>query len=101
MLPLRNSLLLQGTFLIAGTHLLILMSIVYDPAVYFTTDEMHQKGVHVDVPTIVETPEVHILGRSSSSIADQRMFNDCRRESLAGFNETISTEAGIPITYIW
>jgi len=50
------------------------------------------------VATIVETPEVHILGKSSSSLEDQRMFTDCRRDSLSDFSEIIYTEAGIPVT---
>ena len=59
---------------------------------------MSQKGVQIDVATIVETPEVHILGKSSSSLEDQRMFTDCRRDSLSDFSETIYTEAGISVT---
>jgi len=53
--------------------------------------------VQINVPTIVETPEVHILGKSSSSLEDQRTFTDYRRNSLSDFNETIYTEAGIPV----
>ena len=85
---------------IAGhSHLLVLVSAVYDPAFYFTSTEMSQKGVQIDVPTIVETPEVHILGKSSS-LEDQRMFTDCCRDSLSDFSETIHTSAGIPVNDI-
>ena len=76
---------------IAGhSHILVLL-------LYFTGEEMSQKGVQIDVATIVETPEVHILGKSSSSLEDQRMFTDCRRDSLSDFSEIIYTEAGIPV----
>jgi len=40
---------------IAGhSHILILVSAVYDPAFYFTSEEMSQKGVQINVPTSEE-----------------------------------------------
>ncbi len=83
---------------IAGhSHFLTLVSTVYDSAFYYTPEEMKQKGVDIDIQTIVETPELHILARSGSSLHDQRMFNECRRQSLAKFSSTIYTKEGIPI----
>ena len=39
---------------IAGhPHLLVLVAAVYDPVFYFSPDEMQQKGVDIDVPTVV------------------------------------------------
>ena len=66
---------------IAGhSHLLVLVAAVYDPAFFFTPQEMQLKGVNIDVPTVVEEPQVHIFGRSSSSLDDQSQFIECRRE---------------------
>ena len=50
-------------------HFLVLMSCIYDPAFYYTSEEMKAlKGIDIDVPTLVESPETHILGRSGSSL---------------------------------
>ncbi len=76
---------------------MMLISTVYDSAFYYTSEEIKQKGVDIDVQTIVEMPEIHILARSGSSLHDQRMFNECRRQSLTKFSSTIYTQKGIPI----
>lgn len=81
---------------IAGhSHFLTMVSPVYDPGFYFTSQEMKQKGIVIDVPTVVESPEVHIIARSNSSLHDQRMFNDSRRKSILDFNDTIFNSSGI------
>ena len=83
---------------IAGhSHLLVLVAAVYDPAFFFTPEEMQLKGVNIDVPTVVEEPQVHIFGRSSSSLDDQSQFIECRRECLLQMGEVLHTKAGIPI----
>ncbi len=82
---------------IAGhSHLLVLVSGIYDPAFYLTTEEMlHMTGRSIDVQTVVETPEIHILGRSSSSLCDQRMFLECRKECLVKLTDQLTTSAGV------
>ena len=56
---------------IAGhSHLLVLVAAVYDPAFYCTPQEMQQKGKNIDVPMIVEEPEIHILSCSCSTLCD-------------------------------
>ena len=61
------------------SHILVLVAAVYDPALYYTPQEMQEKGADIDVPTVVEDPEVHILGRSSSSLSDQLNYIECRK----------------------
>ena len=64
----------------AHGYLLVLVSVIYDPAFYYTTDEMKTlKGVDIDVPATIEKPEVHIFARSSSSTEDQLLFVETRR----------------------
>ena len=70
------------------------MAAVYDPAFYYTPQEMQQKGYNIDVPMVVEDPELHILGRSSSSLCDQLNYIECRKECLAGLAEALITRAG-------
>ena len=84
---------------VAGhSYLLVLVTPIYDEAFYYIPAEVEQKlGVKLDVQAIVEHPEVHIIGRSSSSIADQMLFNKCRQECLRKIDEPIQTQSGIHI----
>jgi len=72
---------------------------VYDPAFYFTSQEMKQKGAEIDIPTvtIVEKPQLHILGSSSSSLEDQTRFIECRKECLLDMDKVLQAQAVIPI----
>lgn len=75
-------------------YLLVLVSVIYDPASY-TTEEMRRlKGVEVDVPSVLDQTEVHILGRSSSSTQDQLMFIETRHESLKDLQEKVYKKNG-------
>lgn len=49
------------------------------------------KGVDIDVHAILGRPEVHILGRSTSSIEDQQMFLETRRACLKQTKESLCT----------
>ena len=73
-----------GTIItIAGHgHLLVLVSCIYDPAFYYTHEELQTRGITLDVESVVEEPEIHILGRSKSSLRDQCMFSECRVDCL-------------------
>ena len=77
---------------IAGhSHLFVLIAVVYDQALYYTSKEMQDKGINIDVPAI-EDPQLHILSRSSSSINDQTQFIESRRECLLELSELLMTE---------
>ena len=60
-----------------------------------TSQEMLEKGENIDVPPVVEDPELHILGRSSSSLWDNLHYIQCRRECLLGLHEGLLSKAGI------
>ena len=82
----------------AHGYLLVLVSVIYDPAFFYTTEEMKNlKGVDVDVPAILDEAEVHILGRSSSSTNDQLMFIETRRECLKEIKEKVCTSNGVEV----
>ena len=70
---------------------------MFDPAFYYTSEEVQDKGVDIDVPAVVEDPQIHILSRSSSSIDDQAQFIESRRECLFGLNQQLITKAGIAV----
>lgn len=79
-------------------YLLVLASFIYDSAFYYTSEEMKAlKGIDIDVPTIVEKPETHIIGRSSSSTQDQLMFIGIPKERLQQMRNTLKTMAGVEI----
>ncbi len=81
----------------AHGHILVLISAMYDPA-FYTPDEMKAiKGVDTDVPAILEAPEIHILGRSTSSTEDQLLFQETRRECLKEVGDRIVTKKGVPV----
>ena len=48
-------------------HLLVLVASIYDEAFYLTTEEMRERGVIMDVPSVVEEPHLYLLARSGSS----------------------------------
>lgn len=79
----------------AHGYLLVLVSVIYDPAFFYTTEEMRRlKGVEIDVPSVLDQTEVHVLGRSSSSTQDQLMFIETRRESLKDLQEKVYKKNG-------
>ena len=55
-------------------------------------------GTNFDVPSLVECPEVHIIGRSTSSIEDQWMFLECRKECIQKMGTKVFTSKGLEIT---
>ena len=82
----------------AHGYLLVLVSVIFDPAFYYTREEMKElKGVDIDVQAVLAQPEVHILGRSTSSIEDQKMFLDTRRECLRQMGERLCTKKGVQV----
>ena len=78
-------------------HFLVLVASIFDPAFYYTIDEVQTLyEADIDVPSVVENPEVHILARSRSTAGDQAMFNETRRECLLELSKELTTETGVP-----
>lgn len=76
-------------------YYLVLVSVIYDEAIFYTSEEMRSlKGIQMNVPAIVEKPEVHIFARSSSSLGDQLMFVEARRECLKEIRQRITAADG-------
>eukprot|EP00731_Ephydatia_muelleri_P009736 Em0005g322a len=92
-----NVLTIENGFTLMGT--LILVSAIYDPALYVTDEEVFRRtGMYVNVQAIVERPELHIIGRSTSSIEDQRKFIECRRQCMQQMGTKLFTSEGLEIT---
>ncbi len=83
---------------IAGQgHFLVLVSCIYDPVFYFTSEEMAEKGTPMDVPAIVEEPEIYLLSRSGSSDVEQALYNQDRFVDVQTLGISIATPDGTPI----
>ena len=84
---------------IAGhSHFLVLVSCIYEPAFYYTSDEAKApKAIDIDVPTTVKMPEVHILGRSTSLLENQAELNITHKECLSDFSVCLTTTSEVQV----
>ena len=72
----------DGSSIANHGHILISMNILYDPAVFFTSAEWKEKyGEDIDIQSIVETPELYIIGRCRSN-DEQLGYIDTRIKCL-------------------
>ena len=55
---------------------------------------MKEKGNIIDVQSVVDAPEIHILGRSTSSLDDQAAYNSCRKDCITDLNHTLNLSTG-------
>ena len=76
-------------------HFLVLVSVIYDTAFYLTQEEV--KDRNIDVQSTIETPEIHILGRSSSSISDQSSFSDIRNQCICELDTPLCLNNGMKV----
>lgn len=84
----------------AHGHLLVTVSAICDRAFLYTSQEMAVKGVHIDVPTVVEQPEIRLLAQSGSSELEQSVFNSHRLSSVQTLGEELSMPNGTQIHYV-
>jgi len=64
-------------------HLLLTVNAVYDEALYYTNNEMKDRGQkNIDVQSLVERPLVYILGRCGSSEVKQLAYINTRKACL-------------------
>ena len=65
-------------------HILFNVHVMYDPAVFYTSDEYREKTGHdVNVQREVEAPELYIMGRCKSN-DEQLAYIETRIECLSG-----------------
>ena len=71
-------------------HLLVLVSCMYDPAIYLTQAEVEQKGLHIDVETLVPTQHHSfriqyqtLVATTVSTSAQQICLTDLRTKLLS------------------
>ena len=84
-------------YLYLHSHILVMVSCLYDPAVFFTDEEYSKSnGVLVNLQAIVEKPFLHILARSPSTY-QQLLYSDKRLADTLNIKKTIQTPDGIQI----
>ena len=63
-------------------HLLMMVAVMYDPAVFYTDDEYKAKyGDNINVQATIEKPHFYLLARCPSS-DQQIMYSDTRMEDI-------------------
>ena len=75
------------------SHILFMISCLY--AVFYTNEKYEAKMKRkVDIQTIIESPEVYIVGRSRSSDGEQLAYVDSRLECLEEISLPLQTREG-------
>ena len=59
-------------------HILLTVNTIYDPAFYYTSQELGDK----DVQEMVEKPQIYLMARSGDTIEDQLLYNDTHLEDI-------------------
>ena len=76
-------------------HLILMVACLYDPALFYTNEEYERETKRkVDVQTIIESHEVYIVPRSSSSDLEQLSYVETRLECLEEISLPLATEEG-------
>ena len=65
-------------------HLLLTVSEIYDPAFYYTSEELHGKNVQ----ELVQKPHIYIMAKCRDTTEDQMLYSETRLEDI---NEQKST----------
>ena len=80
-------------------HLLLMIRVAYDRAVYHTPAEMHDlTGKNVDVQEIVERPAVYLLARASDTVLDKLSYIETRTEDIRELSTKVRSSHGTNIT---
>ena len=79
-------------------HILYLIQCLYDPAYFYTPEEMKARGYgDVDVAEIVERPHLYILGRCESKEVEQLAYVETRQECLDYLPYQVETSDGVKV----
>jgi hypothetical protein len=74
---------------------LVLLVVLYDPAVHLTNDEYNSKtGKTVSVQKIVEKPHLHFIARCGSSEAEQLAYSETRLTCIKELATNLTTPTG-------
>ena len=87
----------HGSILSSHTYLLMMVSIIYDRAVFLTNEEYEQKyHASLDIQSIIEKPQVYLLARCPSN--DQQILHiEEHLQDILNLNLTITSSKHFPI----
>ena len=85
----------DGSSVAGHSTLLMLVGLMYDTAVYKTSEEL--SDIDIDIQSEVEKPEIYILARCKSSTEPQLEYAGVRIQDLREMEKTLEVD-GITIT---
>lgn len=74
-------------------HILLTVNAIYDPAFYFTSEEIGGK----DVQEMVEKPQMYLMARCRHTLEDQLLYSDTRLGDIHQLNLEITSFHKAPI----
>jgi len=74
-------------------HILLTVNAIYDPAFYFTSEELGGK----DVQELVEKPQMYLMARCRDTLEDQLLYSDTCLEDIQQLNLEITSSHKVPI----
>ena len=77
-------------------HILLTVNAIYDPAFYYTSQELGGK----DVQEMVEKPQIYLMARCRDTIEDQLLYSDTRLEDIQQLTTKITSSHKVFITEI-
>lgn len=88
----------DNSTLLNNGHLLMMVTVLYDPAFFFTSEEMIKAGYgQIDVRAEVEKPQIYILARCGSSEVDQLCYIDTRKQCLKDLELPLKTANDVSV----
>ena len=87
----------DGSTLSSHSYLLMMVSIMYDRAVFLTNEEYEQKyHTSLDIQSIIEKPQVYLLARCPSN-DQQILYIEERLQDILNLNLTITSSKHVAI----
>ena len=74
-------------------HILLTVNAIYDPAFYFTSEELNG----LDVQELVEKPQIFLLARCRDTTEDQLLYSETRLDDIQQFDMEITSSHNIPV----
>ena len=77
-------------------HILLTVNAIYDPAFYYTSQELRGK----DAQEMVEKPQIYLIARCRDTIEDQLLYSDTRLEDIQQLTTKIISSHNVFINEI-
>jgi len=79
-------------------YIFITVRVLYDPAVFLTQEEKNQQYPSItNIQALIETPEIHMVGVTSSGHAEQAVLIPHRLPCIQELSDSFHTSSGVEI----